>query len=140
MAKKLAVRAPANFRAVSIDAGAMNAALSRFYPNRGVRTLGRIRKAFALTRTDVARLFGVTPEAVIKWERNGVPARRLAEIDRCFQLAEMMQRRLRPDRLPALVRTPAPDFGDRTVLEVIAESGTQPVFDYMRRLASGIPR
>ncbi len=128
------------FRAVKIDAEAMNEVFSRIYSKRGVRALGHLRKAFALTRTEAARLFGVTPEAVAKWERGGVPVLRLAEIDRCLQLARMLQRRLRPDRLPTRVRTPAPYFDGRSVLETIAESGTQPVFDHMRRMASGIPR
>jgi len=140
MAKTLIVTTSTRFQPLKINAEAMNETFSRIYSKHGVRTLGRVRKAFALTRTDVARLFNVTPEAVVKWERNGVPVRRLAELDRCFQLAEMMQRRLRPDRLPTLVRTPAADFNNRTVLDVIAESGTQLVFDYMHRLASGVPR
>ena len=134
------IKAPAHFRPFKINAEAMNKILARVYSKNGVRTLGHIRKVFALTRTDAARLFNVSPEAVTKWERNGVPVRRLAELDRCYQLAQMMQRRLRPDRLPALVRTPAPDFNNHNVLDVIAEKGTQPVFDYMRRMASGIPR
>jgi DNA-binding transcriptional regulator YiaG len=140
MAQTITIKASGHFRSVKFDAKAMNDALSRVYSKRGVRSLGQLRKIFALSRTDVARLFNVSPEAVIKWERNGVSVRRLADVDRCLQLAELMQRRLRADRLPALVRTPAADFGDRTVLEVIAESGTEPVFDYLRRLASGIPR
>jgi DNA-binding XRE family transcriptional regulator len=140
MLKMFTVKAPIHFHPVKIDAATMNNTLSRIYSKRGVRTLGHLRKAFSLTRTDVARLFRVTPEAVLKWERNGVPVQRLAEIDRCFQLAEMMQHRLRPDRLPALVRTPAADFNNRTVLEMIAENGTQAVYDYMRRIASGLPR
>ncbi|MDQ2681550.1 MAG: hypothetical protein M3Y21_11125 [Candidatus Eremiobacteraeota bacterium] len=51
-----------------------------------------------------------------------------------------MSRRLRRDRIPELVRTPAPDFANRTVLEKIRDEGALSVYDYMRRLASGIPR
>ena len=122
------------------DAPRMNDVLSRIYARRGVRSLGRIRKAFALSQEEAASLFGVSRQAFRKWEKDGVPTARLADVDRMLQLVELMERRLRRDRLPALVRTPAKDFGDRTVLQTIRSEGPLSVMDYMHRLASGVPR
>jgi hypothetical protein len=110
------------------------------YQRRAGRELVRIRKTFGLNRTEAARLFRVSPQAFGKWELRGVPTARLADVFRCSDLAQQLARTLRPERLPALVRNSAPDLGDRSVLQVIRDEGTQPIVDYMYRLASGLPR
>ncbi len=134
------VVASSSFRLMQYDAPRLNDLFSRIYSKRGASAIRDIRRAFGLNGSEFGRLFRVSPEAARKWERDGVPVSRLAEVDRCCELASLMSRRLRRDRIPELVRTPAPDFANRTVLEKIRDEGALSVYDYMRRLASGIPR
>lgn len=127
-------------RGLKYDASRVNDVLSRIYARAAAGSLREIRKAFSLNSEEAGSLFGITRQGYRKWEADGVPTARLADVDRTVQLVRLMQRRLRPERLPALVRTPASDLGDRSVLQVVREDGPLAVMEYMRRQASGIPR
>ena len=140
MAKVVVSKLSTRVRAARYDASRLNDLFSRIYARRGALSLREIRKAFSLNAEEAGRIFGVTRQAFRKWESEGVPTARLADVDRALQLVQLMQHRLRADRLPALVRTPADDLGGRTVLQVIREDGPLVVMEHVRRLASGIPR
>lgn len=82
--------------------------------------LSRIQDLLALSRTELAGLFGISRQAVSKWLDEGVPPARQPKLLTVLDLAELLARQLQPGRLPAVVRRPAPAFGNRSMIEVIA--------------------
>jgi hypothetical protein len=94
----------------------------RFYLNHpeDEDPLRRIMDAFALSKTDAAKLFGVTRQAVDGWLAGGVPAERQEKVATLLALCDLLQRKLKADRLPGVARRPADAYGGRTMLELIA--------------------
>ena len=94
----------------------------RFYLNHpdAENPLRRIIDAFALSKTDAAKLFGVSRQAVDGWLAAGVPAERQEKVATLLALCDLLQRKLKADRLPGVARRPADAYGGRTMLELIA--------------------
>ena len=94
----------------------------RFYLNHpdAENPLRRIIDAFALSKTDAAKLFGVSRQAVDGWLAAGLPAERQEKVATLLALCDLLQRKLKADRLPGVARRPADAYGGRTMLELIA--------------------
>jgi transcriptional regulator with XRE-family HTH domain len=97
--------------------------------------LGFIREALGLSKTELGRLLGVRRQALDQWA-GSVPADRTARVNRLIELAQFLQRRLVAARIPQIIRTPAKGLDGRTILDVLAASGVEPIFEYVARLAS----
>jgi transcriptional regulator with XRE-family HTH domain len=97
--------------------------------------LGYVREALGLSKTELARLLGVRRQAVDQWSK-GIPADRTAQVNRLVELAQFLQRRLVPARIPQIVRTRAKGLDGRTILELLAASGVEAVYEYVARLSS----
>ncbi len=82
--------------------------------------LRRVMELFELDRTEFARLFGVTRQAIEQWEERGVPSERRAKLTTLLAVGELLARKLRPQLLPGVARTKAEAYGGRTMLELIA--------------------
>jgi hypothetical protein len=100
-------------RAVTARIGAGSAS------DRGGAALRRVMEVLALDRTETARLFGVTRQALEHWRRHGVPADRQQKLTAILSIAELLEKHLRPGVVPGVVRTPAPAYGERTMLELM---------------------
>jgi hypothetical protein len=83
--------------------------------------LHRIMSVFHLTTTGVARLFGVSRQAVAQWLDEDVPAARASKVTVVARIADLLDRMIVPDRLDGIVRTPADAYGGRTMLEMIEQ-------------------
>lgn len=94
----------------------------RFYLNHpeSENPLRRIIDAFALSKTDAAKLFGVSRQAVDGWLAGGVPAERQEKVATLLALCDLLQRKLKADRLAGVARRPADAYAGRTMLELIA--------------------
>lgn len=89
--------------------------------SESVRTpLERAMDLFELDRTELARLFGVSRQAVEQWQRRGVPAERQAKLATIVAIGELLGRKLRPGVLPGVARTAAPTYSGRTMVDMIA--------------------
>lgn len=82
--------------------------------------LERVMAAWQLSVTDLARVFGVARQAVQQWLNSGVPPARQVKLLAVLRVAELLERNLQPDRIPAVVRTSARSYGGRSILEAIA--------------------
>lgn len=80
-----------------------------------------VMAAWQLSVADVARLFGVARQAVQQWLSGGVPPARLPKLAMVRRVADLLERNLQPDRIPAIVRTPADAYGDRSMLQMIGD-------------------
>jgi transcriptional regulator with XRE-family HTH domain len=82
--------------------------------------LVRMRELLGLSTTEIAELFNVTRQAVEQWEKNGhVPAARSEKLANVLTVGELLERKLKPGRLPLVARRRAPDYGGLTMLEMI---------------------
>jgi DNA-binding transcriptional regulator YdaS (Cro superfamily) len=82
--------------------------------------LGRIQSLLGIRRSELARILGVTPEAVRQWF-DGAPisSDRHPDIDRINAVVDELAKIFRPEALPSLVRRRVPVLGNRTPLELI---------------------
>lgn len=83
--------------------------------------LEHLMAAWQLSVADVARLFGVARQAVQQWLSGGVPAARQPKLATVQRIADLLERNLQPDRIPAVVRTPADEYGGRSMLRAIGD-------------------
>jgi DNA-binding XRE family transcriptional regulator len=81
--------------------------------------LDRIASVLGVSRTELARLFGVRRQAIEQWESRGVPGERQEKLATLNAIVDLLTAKLKPDRIPAVVRRPAGAYGDRSILEAI---------------------
>ncbi|MGN6588399.1 MAG: helix-turn-helix domain-containing protein [Solirubrobacterales bacterium] len=82
--------------------------------------LKRVGRVLDLNRTELAALFGVTRQAVERWEAQSVPAERAEKLSTINAIVDLLEAQLKPDRIAAAVRRSAPAYGDRSILEAIS--------------------
>lgn len=111
-------------------------ALSRRASHPDDEALSEIRAILGLSEHELADLFGVRRESVIGWRRSGIPETRRASVGRLLDLARVLYRDLKPDRIPEIVRTPDDWLVHGTMLETIRRDGPDAVYTYLRRLFS----
>ncbi len=98
------------------------------------RPLERLVEAWGLSKAGAARLFGVSRQAFAKWLEHGPPSDRAAHVADLATATELLERHLRRDRIPAVVRRPAPDLGGRSLLDLAEEGRAPEIRDYLDRL------
>ncbi|HEX9824816.1 MAG TPA: hypothetical protein VGB51_10565, partial [Actinomycetota bacterium] len=101
--------------------------------SRAGSELDRFVHAWGLTVTDVARLFGVRRQAVQQWLEEGVPAARQPKLLAIWEIADLLERNLRPERIRGAVRAPAEAYEGRSMLELIAADRHLELLESVRR-------
>lgn len=94
--------------------------------------LHRIASALGVSRTELARLLGVTRQAIEQWELRGVPGERQEKLATLDAIVDLLTVRLKPDRIPGAVRRPAAAYGGRSMLQAIADGDQQMVLEELR--------
>jgi hypothetical protein len=94
--------------------------------------LERIQRIFGLNITDLGRLFGVTRQAVTQWQTTEIPAARREKVAAVGSIADLLDSRLKTDRVPGVVRRPAAAYAGFTILEMIEESRQDTVVEQIR--------
>lgn len=101
----------------------------------------RAREAFArtldvwdLSQSEVARIFGVSRQAVAKWVGKGLPPERAAMAADLAGATDLLVRYLKRDRIPAVVRRPIAAHSDATLLELLARDGSTAVLEVCRQM------
>jgi hypothetical protein len=89
-----------------------------------VRTqpLERLMATWDLSAAGAGRVFGVSRQAVAKWRGSGVPDDRAVALADLAAATDILERYVRRDRIPAVVRRRADVLGGLSLLE-IAEAG-----------------
>lgn len=95
--------------------------------------LSRLMQLFDLNLTGLGELFGVSRQAVSEWLDRGVPADRRAKLQTILNVGLLLERKLRPGRLPAVCRKPAEAYGNVSMLEMIADDRHQELLEDVRR-------
>jgi len=81
--------------------------------------LSSIEEPFGLNRTETGRVFGVSRQAIEGWHSTGVPAARQEKAAVVAAVADLLLRRLKPERIPGVARRPAKAYGGLTMLEMV---------------------
>ncbi|HZJ48150.1 MAG TPA: hypothetical protein VFD97_03825, partial [Acidimicrobiia bacterium] len=99
--------------------------------DRTVRTqpLERFVELWGLSNAGAARVFGVSRQAFSKWLRTGPPSTRSAAIADLATATDLLDRYVKRERVPAVVRRAAPNLGGRSLLELATDGHTRRVAD-----------
>jgi hypothetical protein len=96
--------------------------------------LRRLTTRWRLSNAEAATFFGVSRQAFSKWLADGAPAEREAQLADLDAATELLERYLRRDRIPAVVRRPAPALGGRSLLDLARAGGTAQVLASVREM------
>jgi transcriptional regulator with XRE-family HTH domain len=88
--------------------------------------------AFSLTRTELARLFGVRRQALDQWESRGLPSVRQEKLATLGAIADLLTAKLKRDRIPGIARRSTPAYGGRSLLDAIADGDEELVLSELR--------
>src|SRR5665213_2142575 len=76
-----------------LEASAMPDLYTRVYARRGSKALARIAQVFGLNKSETARIFGVSRQALDEWYSKGVPMGRIGDVTRTQALANALHDR-----------------------------------------------
>lgn len=82
--------------------------------------LERLMTTWDLSAAATGRLFGVSRQAVAKWRGSGVPDERAVALADLAAATDVLERYVRRDRIPAVVRRPAELLGGMSLLDLAA--------------------
>ncbi len=80
--------------------------------------LERFIALWGLSASDAARAFDVSRQALSKWRRAGVPADRGPALADLAAATDVLDRRVKRERIAAVVRRPAEGLGGRSLLDL----------------------
>lgn len=88
--------------------------------DRELRTdpLERFMALWGISASEAARAFGVTRQALSKWRKAGVPAERIPPLMDLSEATDLLDRRVKRENIPAVVRRPARNLGGRSLLDL----------------------
>jgi hypothetical protein len=101
------------------DAGWLDAFAEQLDRQRNAAALQRVLRTWDLNQSDVARIFGISRQAMSKWVQQGVPAERAAAVADLGAATDLLSHHLKRDRIPAVVRRDAPALQDRSLLGLL---------------------
>lgn len=96
--------------------------------------LQRVMRHWALSRAELGALFGVTRQAVSKWMEHGVPGDRVEQVADVEAITDLLERYVKPDRIPAVVRRRAPGLGDHSLIELVSSGRSSDALALTRRM------
>jgi DNA-binding XRE family transcriptional regulator len=88
--------------------------------HRASSSLARTLSNWGLSQSDAARLFGVSRQAVSKWLEQGVPPERAETMADLGAATDFLVHYVKRERIPAVVRRPAPALDNRSLLDLVA--------------------
>ncbi|MGI8875011.1 MAG: hypothetical protein ACR2KP_11915 [Egibacteraceae bacterium] len=112
----------------------LDAFADAFERRRSGRDLERILRVWDLSQSAAGRLFGVTRQAIAKWLQDGVPIDRAEQISNLAAATDLLVHYLKRDRIPAVVRRPAPGLGGQSLIELWAAGDTGRLLQVCRDL------
>lgn len=99
--------------------------------DRAIRTepLARFVELWDLSNAGAARVFGVSRQAFSKWLANGPPAARAEAVTDLAAATDLLDRYVKRERIPAVVRRSAPLLDGASLLDLAASGDTRTVAD-----------
>ena len=95
-----------------------------------VRTIG----VWQLSQAKAAALFGVSRQAFAKWLQRGVPADHAVAVADLRAATDLLERYLKRDRIPAVVRRPVARFDGVSLLDLLGQGDTNRLLSACREM------
>ena len=95
-------------------------------------SLLRVREIFDLNQTEVGELFGTRRQAVASWQEHGVPTARQPKLHTLLEIGELLERKLKPGRVPGVFRKPAEAYGGKSMFDWVRAGRQDEVLDRVR--------
>lgn len=104
--------------------------------DRTVRTepLERFTELWGLSNSAAASVFGVSRQAFSKWLKTGAPAGRADAVADLAAATDLLDRYVKRERIPAVVRRPAPMLGDSSLLDLASDGETNQVAEAVEQM------
>ena len=81
------------------------------------RPLDRVARLWDVSATQLGQMFGVSRQAATTWLHEGPPAARADQIALLDQSTNLLERWIKRERIPAVVRRPVEQLGGRSRLD-----------------------
>jgi len=94
--------------------------------------LRRLMEAFDLSKTELGSLFGVRRQAIDHWLDRGVPAERQEKVQTLLAIVDLLERKLKPGRLPGVARRPADAYRGSSMLDLIRADRHRELLELVR--------
>ncbi len=117
----------------NLDARRFLRGVRRCLNNADEPPLERIQEIFALNYTELGSLFGVTRQGVKDWIERGVPTGRQEKVATVATIADLLERKLKPERIGDIARRPADAYGGLTMLDLIRRDRHRELLGITRR-------
>ena len=102
----------------------------------GARGLGNVARTWHLSLTALGEMFGVSRQAASKWLKDGVPPDRATQVADVEAVAELLERHLKPERVPAVVRRRSPGLGGESLISMISGGHSAEALELTREMFS----
>jgi hypothetical protein len=126
VAEQLAAEAP--------DQAWLRALTDRLDELLGSTELDRLLSAWDLSLSEASRMFGVSRQALAKWRSGGVPADRMPALTDLVSATRLLERRIKRERIPAVIRRRAEALGGRSLLEIARAGEHAAVLEAVERM------
>lgn len=97
-----------------------------------IEPLERLTTLWDLSNAAAARIFGVSRQAFAKWLASGPPADRVDDVVAVDNITNILDRYVKRERIPAVVRRPAANVGGRSILELLEDAEYEVALDLIR--------
>jgi len=99
--------------------------------------LTRIRSALGVNSSELARLLGVSREAIRKWDNGeSISSERWSDIDELYSNVDKLLTYIKPEGLPVVVRRQIPALSNQTPLQLLASQRSAELLALYERLTS----
>jgi hypothetical protein len=104
--------------------------------DRRVRTepLERLTTLWGLSGAEAGRAFGVSRQAFSRWLRDGVPAGRTPAVADLAAATDLLDRHVKRERIPAVVRRKADVLGGRSLYDMACEGRRRELLEAVRAM------
>lgn len=99
-----------------------------------IAPLERLLMLWDLSASEAAGMFGVSRQAFSKWRRSGPPAERTPAVAAIAAATDLLDRHVKRERIPAVVRRPAAALGGRSLYELASDGRYTEVRDAVREM------
>jgi hypothetical protein len=101
--------------------------------DQGTETpLDRIMRIYGLSKSELGRLFGVSRQAIDGWNEKGVPAERQDKLAAVLSVTDLLERKLKADRIPGVFRRAAGAYDGQSMQDMITADRHIELLDSVR--------
>ena len=97
-----------------------------------VGPLVRLTSLWDLSNAAAARIFGISRQAFAKWLASGPPADRADDVAAVDNVTTLLDRYVKRERIPAVVRRQAPAYSDRSIIAMLEDGAYRETADLVR--------